>query len=144
MDLFSWYYFWSWCNFLHNIFHQIWWFHKIFTQYGEYLLLFFGTSKITKNFEEKVTKYGEKYFRKKSFQKNCENILTIFITKFGDSLKFSQNFVKFPPNFLSHSNSQQLLKKKSLNMVKITSQKTFSKNLVEIFSQHLSQNLVIP
>ena len=69
MDLFSWYYFWSWCNFLHNIFHQIWWFHKIFTQYGEYLLLFFGTSKITKNFEEKITKYGEKYFRKKKFSK---------------------------------------------------------------------------
>ena len=98
----------------------------MFTKFGKLFLFFFVTFESTKNFEEKITKYGEKYFRKKSFQKNCENILTIFITKFGDSLKFSQNFVKFSPNFLSHSNSQQLLKKKSLNMVKITSQKTVS------------------
>ena len=59
---------------------------------------------------------------KNKSQKFCFNFfgevfITYSFTKFGESLKFSQNFVIFPSLFLSPLNSPNILKYKSQNLV---------------------------
>ena len=67
----------------------------MFTKFGKLFLFFFVTFESTKNFDEKITNDGEKYFTNIGF-KNCGEIfITQLLTKFCDSLKFSPKFEDF-------------------------------------------------
>ena len=65
-----------------KIYHQIWWFTKCVTKFGDKLVTKFGDKLVTKF----VTKFAPK-----------------FITKFGDSLNLSRNLViNWSPNSVIH------------------------------------------
>ena len=107
--------------------------HKFIPQnlaqlFSQNLVKKFTPQKFTKKMALKITKFGENMVTKFSFT-NFGDILVHFIfTKFGDSLKFSQNVVQMFPLSLSLKKSPKKLIKISPNFVKKISQHLVSPN----------------
>ena len=95
-------------NYSHNFFPQN--FAQFFSQN---LVKKFTPQKITEKMALKITKFGENLVTKFSFT-NFGDILVHFIfIKFGDSLKFSPNLVKFLTTILvNHSHFHQKWRQK--------------------------------